>query len=148
LTDFSIVDDCISKFPAACGAQNGESNPGMSEDGMMARHHAEIPAGYAGLTNPVPSDDASLSRGAELFALNCASCHGERGMGDGPAASALDPAPAPVAQTSQMVAGDYLFWRISEGGVPFSTSMPAWKVFDEQARWDLVNYMRALGAAA
>jgi hypothetical protein len=23
--------------------------------------------------------------------------------------------------------------------------MPPWKVLDEQARWDLVNYMRTLG---
>jgi hypothetical protein len=67
-------------------------------------------------------------------------------MGDGPAGSALDPAPAPVAHTSQMMGDDYLFWRISEGGTTFGTSMPPWKVLDEQARWDLVNYMRALGA--
>ena len=60
--------------------------------------------------------------------------------------SALVPAPAAVAHTSQMMADDYLFWRISEGGVPFATSMPAWKVLDEQARWDMVNYMRALGS--
>lgn len=66
-------------------------------------------------------------------------------MGDGPAGSALDPAPSPIAHSSQMMADDYLFWRISEGGVPFGTSMPAWTVFDEQSRWDLVNYMRALG---
>ncbi len=67
-------------------------------------------------------------------------------MGDGPAASALDPAPAPVAHSSQMLADDYLFWRISEGGTPFGTTMPAWKMLDEQARWDMINYMRALGA--
>jgi hypothetical protein len=66
-------------------------------------------------------------------------------MGDGPAGSALDPAPAPVAHTSQMIGDDYLFWRISEGGATFGTSMPPWKVLDEQARWDLVNYMQALG---
>ena len=45
-----------------------------------------------------------------------------------------------------MMADDYLFWRVSEGGTPFGTSMPAWKVLDEQARWDMVNYMRALGS--
>ena len=67
-------------------------------------------------------------------------------MGDGPAGSALNPAPAAVAHTSQMMADDYLFWRLSEGGIPFDTSMPPWKVLDEQARWDMVNYMRALGA--
>jgi hypothetical protein len=67
-------------------------------------------------------------------------------MGDGSAGIALDPAPAPVAHTSQMMADDYLFWRVSEGGTPFNTSMPPWKFMDEQDRWDMINYMRALGA--
>lgn len=139
----------LTFFLAACGgAQANDAQPrmGMNNDGMMTRHHAEVPAEYAGLTNPIPADAASLERGAALYATNCASCHGDGGMGDGPAGSALDPAPAAVAHTSQMMADDYLFWRLSEGGTPFGTSMPAWKVFDEQARWDMVNYMRALGS--
>ncbi|HKJ40037.1 MAG TPA: cytochrome c [Anaerolineales bacterium] len=132
----------------ACGSQADEFRPGMGmgSDNMMNRHHAQIPAEYAGLKNPVPSDEASLERGAQLYATNCASCHGDGGMGDGPAGAALDPAPAAVAHTSQMMADDYLFWRISEGGPEFSTSMPPWKVLPEQARWDMVNYIRALGA--
>lgn len=130
---------------AACASQDGGMGPGMGGNGMMERHHAEIPTEYAGLTNPIPSDEESLKRGSELYTVNCASCHGDGGMGDGPAGSALDPAPSPIAHSSQMMADDYLFWRISEGGVPFGTSMPAWTIFDEQSRWDLVNYMRALG---
>jgi mono/diheme cytochrome c family protein len=130
----------------ACGPQGNETSPQMGNDSIMTRHHAEIPAEYAGLKNPIPADEESLARGAALYATNCASCHGDGGMGDGPAGSALDPAPAAVAHTSQMMADDYLFWRLSEGGTPFGTSMPAWKVFDEQARWDMVNYMRALGS--
>ena len=132
-------------FLAACASQDGGMSPGMGGNGMMERHHAEIPTEYAGLTNPIPADKESLERGGELYTVNCASCHGDGGMGDGPAGSALDPAPSPIAHSSQMMADDYLFWRISEGGVPFGTSMPAWTVFDEQSRWDLVNYMRALG---
>jgi len=113
---------------------------------MMNRHHAQIPAEYAGMKNLVTADDASLERGAELYTTNCASCHGDGGMGDGPVGAALDPAPSPIAHTSQMMADDYLFWRISEGGTPFGTSMPPWKTLDETSRWDLINYVRALGA--
>jgi mono/diheme cytochrome c family protein len=116
--------------------------------GMMARHHATIPEPYRGLANPVPAEQASLDRGAELYSTLCASCHGDGGMGDGPAGASLDPAPAPVAHTSQMMGDDMLFWRISEGGgmAPFNSAMPAWKdALDEQARWDLINYVRALG---
>ena len=116
--------------------------------GMMARHHATVPQPYAGLVNPVPADQASLERGADLYSTLCASCHGDGGMGDGPAGANLDPVPAPVAHSSQMLGDDMLYWRISEGGAlaPFNSAMPAWKdSLEEQARWDLVNYMRALG---
>jgi mono/diheme cytochrome c family protein len=116
--------------------------------GMMARHHATIPAEYSGLKNPVPSGEASIARGAETYAEQCATCHGDEGMGDGPGGAGLDPSPAPVAHTGQMLADDYLFWRISEGGAipPFNSAMPAWKAsLDEEARWDVVNYLRVMG---
>jgi hypothetical protein len=68
-------------------------------------------------------------------------------MGDGPTGVGLNPLPAPIAHTSQMMGDDYLFWRISEGGAVFNTSMLPWKgTLDEQARWDVINYVRALGS--
>ena len=115
--------------------------------GMAARHHAAIPAEYAALSNPMPEDAESITRGAAVFSANCASCHGDGGMGDGPAAGTLNPAPAPLAHTSQMMGDNYLFWRVSEGGVPFDSAMPAWKeILSEQERWDVINYVQALGA--
>lgn len=122
----------------------GVGNGGNST--MMSMHQAEIPAEFAGLTNPIAADDASLARGEEVYSLYCTSCHGETGMGDGVAGAALNPAPAAIARTSQMLGDDYLYWRISEGGTHFATAMPAWDAaLDEQTRWDLINYMRSLG---
>ena len=89
---------------------------GMMGGGMHHAHHAEIPDEYAGLSNPVAADDASIQRGGEIFAASCAVCHGDGGMGDGPAAASLDPPVMPIAHTSQMLSDAYLFWRISEGG--------------------------------
>jgi mono/diheme cytochrome c family protein len=120
--------------------------PGSS---MMERHHAPIPSDYAGLANPVLADSESLDRGEIAFTANCATCHGDGGMGDGPTSEALEPGPAAIAHTSQMMGDDYLFYRISEGGAfePFNSSMPGWKgVLGEQARWDVINYVRALGS--
>jgi mono/diheme cytochrome c family protein len=115
--------------------------------GMMARHHAQIPAEYAGLSNPVTADEESIQRGAAIYAAQCASCHGDGGMGDGPAGAALDPAPAPIAHSSLMMGDDYLFWRISEGGGVFGTAMIGWKdALDENSRWDVINYVQALGS--
>ncbi len=136
---------------AACAAPAREASPdlgmgGGMGGGMMARHHAEIPEKYAAVANPIPADDASFARGAAAYTANCAACHGAGGLGDGPAGAALDPMPAPIAHTSLQMGDAYLFWRISEGGAPFSTAMPAWQgALDEQTRWDLINYIRALG---
>jgi mono/diheme cytochrome c family protein len=130
--------------------RNATGEPAMAGmgmgGGMATRHSAPIPPKYAGLISPVASDDASLARGAEVFTTNCATCHGDGGMGDGLAGASLDPRPAPVARSSQMMGDAYLFWRISEGGVPFDTAMPVWKnTLDETQRWDVINYVRALG---
>jgi mono/diheme cytochrome c family protein len=125
----------------------GRGNGGMGPE-MRDRHMAPIPVEYAGMTSPVAVNADSLAQGKIHFDLFCASCHGTEGLGDGPAAAALDPAPPMLAQTSLMTGDDYLFWRISEGGSmePFNSAMPAWKeVLDEQARWDAINYARSLG---
>ena len=37
--------------------------------------------------------DSILTRGREVYRANCASCHGDAGMGDGPAGLALNPPP-------------------------------------------------------
>ncbi|MBI5563647.1 MAG: cytochrome c [Chloroflexi bacterium] len=138
---------------AACSTPTAQTStlsasghgPGMGA-GMMQRHSAPIPTAYSGLVNPIAADADSLARGATVYAAYCATCHGDGGMGDGPAGAALDPAPVPVAHTSQMMGDDYLFWRISEGGVAFQTAMLPWKgTLDEPARWDVINYVRALG---
>ena len=121
---------------------------GRMDPDMRARHQAPIPAEYAGMTSPVTADADSLAKGEEIYTLFCVVCHGEAGMGDGPTAAALDPAPPSLAMTSRMMGDDYLFWRISEGGAfpPFNSAMPAWKAsIDEEQRWHLVNYMRSLG---
>jgi mono/diheme cytochrome c family protein len=36
------------------------------------------------IANPNASDARSLANGHKQFAINCAVCHGDRGMGDGP----------------------------------------------------------------
>ena len=137
----------------ACGTGLMEHGPGggmgHGGGGMMARHHATIPDEYAGVSNPITADEASWARGEEVYTANCASCHGDGGVGDGPAAEALDPGPTNIAHTGQMLGDDYLLWRISEGGAeePFSSAMPAWKdTLDKDARWDVINYIRALGS--
>ena len=138
---------------SACGSSSGEkdlqpsgSNAAMDgTNSLEARHNAQIPAQYAGKSDPISGNKESIARGAAIYAASCASCHGERGMGDGPAGAALDPAPAALATSISTVGDDYLFWRISEGSGPFSSAMPAWKAaLDEQSRWDVIHFLRNL----
>jgi putative copper resistance protein D len=90
----------------------------------------------------------SIAEGARLYRAHCAACHGETGAGDGPAAPGLPRRPADLRapHTNQHTAGD-LFWWLTHG-IPRG-GMPG---FGEQLtvdqRWDLVNFVRALGARA
>lgn len=116
----------------------------------MARHwtfmHQGIPEDYRNARNPLRITEDVLGAGAKLYADNCASCHGARGMGDGAAGKSLNPSPALLAHLIQMpIAVDsYLLWTISDGGKAFKTDMPAFKgVLTEQEIWKIIGYMRA-----
>jgi mono/diheme cytochrome c family protein len=70
-----------------------------------------------------PRDEAAATKGAELYALHCASCHGPEMRGDGPGAAGLMPAPTSMADRW------YTNERLLETlwhGVP-GTAMPAWR---------------------
>jgi copper resistance protein D len=90
---------------------------------------------------------ASIARGAELYRRHCVSCHGVAGYGDGPAARALpkDPADLTAKHAADHTAGDF-FWWLSHG-IPKS-GMPGFaRELDEEQRWDVINFVRALAAA-
>lgn len=100
-----------------------------------------VPSDYAGLTNPLSTDATMV--GAEVFTNNCVACHGQQGHGDGPASTALDPAPKNLPELGTIVADDYLFWRISTGKQ--GTAMTAWKgVLTDEQIWQVVSYIRTL----
>ncbi len=145
---FSIVFGVF--LLAGCGGKASESGLGFEMmgpgSGMSARHHAAVPEEYANLQRPELSD-SDIVAGGELYSKMCAACHGGGGMGDGPSAASLDPAPSPVAHTSTMLSDGYLYWRIAEGGADFKSAMPAWKdSLTEDEIWALIGYMRALGS--
>jgi mono/diheme cytochrome c family protein len=148
------AETLIAETPAAqevaaveMGSGMGMGNGMGARSGMGGRHHAAVPEPYVGALNEVQADEESIQRGAVIYTSLCISCHGEDGMGTGPAGAELNPTPAPIARTSQMLGDAYLLWRISEGGVPFQTQMPVWKdTLSQQQIWDVVNYVRALGS--
>lgn len=97
--------------------------------------------------NPVPADPVSVGRGAELFHINCVMCHGLTGEGNGPIAAAIVNKPANLtSDVTQSKSDGALFLTITNG---VAGRMPALNEnFFVRDRWDLVNYIRTLKAAA
>jgi mono/diheme cytochrome c family protein len=121
---------------------------------------AYIP-GAGAPVNPVPADEASVARGAKLYAINCQMCHGDTGQGTG-TISAFLVNRKPADLTSELVQSrddGTLFLIISYGvynpnsslfpDIQFSSPMPPLNENLSIAdRWDLVNYIRTLKAPA
>lgn len=93
----------------------------------------------------VPDRAPSLSHGAQLFASDCASCHGMAGRGDGPAAAGLTPPPANLGALADLADRSPLdFYRRISLGVP-GTAMPAFESRIPVAdRWALAVYASTL----
>ncbi|MDP1547586.1 MAG: cytochrome c [Anaerolineales bacterium] len=109
--------------------------------------------------NPVPADDVSIARGAELYSIHCQMCHGENGQGNG-TVSAFLIKKKPADLTSDLVqskSDGSMFLAITNGifnpdnslfpEVQFSGQMPPLKEnLTVRERWDVVNYLRTLSA--
>jgi putative copper resistance protein D len=86
---------------------------------------------------------SSIASGRTIYRGHCAVCHGVTGEGGGPAARPLGDLRGPP--TSRRHAGE-LFWLVSRG-IP-RHGMPAFSSrLGETQRWDVINFIRALGAA-
>lgn len=133
--------------PGQPGCRRGGPPQGWSPDNPWRPfHRMPVPQAYAALTNPIPADETSLARGEELYQVYCASCHGETGWGDGPAASTMTPPPTPLALTALRMSDGYLYWRIMEGGTSLGTAMPSYKnVIADEDIWHIINFLRSLG---
>ncbi len=121
------------------GCQNSASTPRA----VTQPTPQPVPTEFAGKTNPLAGTEADLAAGQENFKNTCATCHGEKALGDGPAASSLVPAPANLVEVARLNADDYLFWRISEGKE--GTAMVAWKsILNETQIWQIISYLHSL----
>jgi mono/diheme cytochrome c family protein len=101
------------------------------------------PANYKSMKNPVKADQASVDAGKALWAKNCKSCHGAKGLGDGPKAAGLKTFPGDFSSKAFQANGDgVIFYRTTEG----RDEMPSYKksIASDNDRWNLVNYMRTL----
>lgn len=109
---------------------------------------AYIP-GMGAPENPVPADELSIQRGAQLYGIHCAMCHGATGEGNGNLSNWIVLVARPANLTLPVVqekSDGSLFLTISLG---IDGRMPA---LNEnllvRERWDVVNFLRTLAAPA
>ena len=95
------------------------------------------------LRNPIPRSAESIARGRQLFAKDCAVCHGAEGRGDGVAAAALPQAPGDLSTIAPppIFPDGVVAYRILNG----VKLMPGFKsTLTENEIWDLLNFIRSL----
>ena len=146
-----VVTACGGSSEETADADNAEEHVEDEMDEMddMDHGHVEAPDEFAGLANPFSGDADAIAAGQEIFTINCVTCHGPTGAGDGVAAVGLDPQPANLGDNEMMVTltDGYLFWRVTKGGVmePFNSAMPSWEQgLTEEQRWQAISYIRTL----
>jgi mono/diheme cytochrome c family protein len=98
----------------------------------------KVPAADHARVNPLAGNADAVASGANLFANNCAKCHGPSGAGKGSRPSLKSDR---IAAASD---GD-LAWLLKNGN-PYR-GMPGWGALPEQERWQLVAFVRSLNTA-
>jgi len=94
--------------------------------------------------NPSAADQASITRGAELYAINCQMCHGVTGQGNGTIAPFLvNFKPANLTtDVVQSKSDGSIFLTITNG---IDGRMPSLNEnLTVLERWDVVNFIRTL----
>lgn len=134
---------------AACGGDGKPSDSGGGGDGEGGEDFSrpDPPAEYADIEKP-DFTDAMVEEGEKLFTTNCATCHGQKGEGDGPAGAALTPKAQDLTNPAlqDAISDHYIYWRISEGGAALGyTGMTPFKEsLNDEQHWQVVAFIRSL----
>jgi mono/diheme cytochrome c family protein len=100
----------------------------------------DVPANYKTMKNPQKASPESIANGKALYNQNCASCHGKKGLGDGPKARTLDTPSGDMsgAVYQNQTDGEHFYkTKFGRGDMPKYD-----KKIDDKDIWDMVNYMR------
>ena len=92
-----------------------------------------------------PAIAPNVQNGAAIFATECAPCHGDKGLGDGPQSQQL-PVPVPaigMAEKGQLASPADWFTVVTRGNMdrfmpPFANKL------SDQERWDVISYVMTL----
>ena len=117
---------------------------------MSMKLSAAFEARQTPTTSPADSAQAHLAHGAALYTQYCRTCHGDNGLGDGPAAVMLDPRPRNfhlgqyrlITTNNSVPTHNDLMHTIRHGMA--GTSMPAWMALSDGEVEALADYVFSL----
>jgi len=115
----------------------GKEGGGEGANASASKAGANV--NVAELLKPSPE---LVAKGKTLFAVNCASCHGPQGFGNGPASSALNPKPRNFHESYMRYGGGVarIVQTISTGSP--GTGMAAFTNIPLEDRFALAHYVR------
>src|SRR5271154_1529720 len=108
---------------------------GVASRGQNPNFH-NAPASAKTEKNPYQGQQSAAGKAA--FQLRCVACHGPNGEGSGNI-------PSLAAEKAQGASDGELFWYITKGDV--NNGMPSWELLPAEQRWQIINYLRVLGAS-
>jgi mono/diheme cytochrome c family protein len=85
--------------------------------------------------NPYAGEPEAIAAGKNLFAENCAQCHGKNAEGKGSR-------PSLVSERIASATDGELAWLLKNGNL--YKGMPIWGSLPEQQRWQIIAYVRSL----
>ncbi len=100
-----------------------------------------VPDADKNKVNPIAADVSSIADGKALWGTHCQSCHGKKGLGDGPKSDNLKTEAGDFSKNATQGQTDgSLYFKIVKG----RDDMPGYKkkIPESDDIWSLVNYMR------
>jgi mono/diheme cytochrome c family protein len=98
----------------------------------------------AQLKNPVVATAESAAAGKQIFARNCATCHGVNGEG-GPGNDLIPAAPDLTDDKWDHGSADGEIFGVIKNGVPPDFNMIPWKdKLTDADVWNVVNYLKSI----
>jgi mono/diheme cytochrome c family protein len=98
----------------------------------------------ASIAKPWEENADLVAHGAKIYALNCVSCHGETGAGDGVAGAALNPKPRDLIEGKWRKGGQsHELYATLLNGIE-GGSMASFSYLPKTDRWALVQYIRSI----
>ncbi len=97
----------------------------------------KVPQADKERVNPYAGNADARAAGKNLFSANCAKCHGAEAEGKGAR-------PSLKSERIQNATDGELAWLLKNGN-PYK-GMPIWGALPEQARWQIITYVRSLNS--